>query len=636
MMIDNVIKISTRSHHIRKLSQLIVNQIAAGEVVERPASVIKELIENSIDAGAKKIEVSIVDGGKSFISVKDDGCGINIEDLPLAFERHATSKLSNENLFDISTFGFRGEALASISSIARVTIQSKFVDDNNSYSIRSNENGISDVFPSSLSIGTLIEVSDLFYATPARLKFLKSTAAEADACSNIIQNIAMCHHEIAFKYVEDRKVKFDYKIANDRSERLSSIFGNDFSENTSYVENISQDLSVKAFLGVPNYNKATSSYMRFFVNGRYIKDKQLMGVIKSAYKEVVPSGRFPVCVLFLNLRNDLIDVNVHPAKTEIRFRDFDAIKGILYSTIKKTISEKIGQNASSALVRMGLKQLHDEAKNIEQSSSDNFKTLIPLFTNEFSKDNHSDFKNVSLKMTKQFESPASNERSIFVNNEKFLKHDSFDIDESLCDFQENSQKFSEQKYRLDLGQSIAQIDLKYIVAKNKNNELIIVDQHAVCERINLEKLLNRKSLESQQLLIPEVIVTSKARVEIVMAYLDILKSFGILIEKMSFDTICLRGVPAIFAIDNPKEFLIDIVDELEGNGTIDSFEEKIRLIFSTISCHNSIRAGKILTQVEMDSILRQAEQTANIAQCCHGRPSYIILNIKTLDSLFER
>lgn len=626
--------------HIRKLSQIVINQIAAGEVIERPASVIKELIENSIDANAKKIEISVIDGGKSFISIKDDGCGIASSELSLAFERHATSKLSDENLFDISTFGFRGEALASISSIARVTIQSKFEHESIAYAIRSDENGISEIMPSSLTVGTYIEVSDLFYATPARLKFLKTKDTEADACYNVFINIAICRPDIEFKYIEDGKLKTHYKIAESTQERINDIFGAEFSENTKYIERVGESVSVKAFLGVPNYNKSTSAYQRFFVNGRFIKDKLLSSIVRSAYKEVIPAGRFPVCTFFIEIENSLIDINAHPAKTEIRFRDFDLVKGFIYSTVKKSISESLGQNASSALARMGLENLSQKAFAVESFASENSSKNISFSVEEnLASINRSLAVGRTFLENKNFFSSApemKKRESIFSVSEKFFKK------ENLCDetafegIPNEDYAVSSPIPSIDLGKSVIQIGEKYILSKNQNNELIIVDQHAVCERITLEKLLNRQSLESQRLLLPEIIVLQKSQVELLMKNADMINSFGIMFEKLSFDTVSLVGTPTIFSISDPKKFIIDIVDELEETGTMDSFEEKIRLIFSTISCHNSIRAGKVLSTTEMDSILRQAENTKNIAQCCHGRPSYIVLKENELDALFER
>lgn len=633
------------SPHIRRLSQVVINQIAAGEVIERPASVIKELLENSIDAKAKKIEVSVVDGGKSFISIKDDGCGIASTELPLAFERHATSKLADEDLFNINTFGFRGEALASISSIARVTIQSKFENESIAYAIMSDENGISEIMPSSLAVGTYIEVADLFYATPARLKFLKTTNTEADACYSAFINIAICRPEIEFKYIEDGKLKTHYKIAESLQERVNDVFGAEFAENTRYVERASDSVSVKAFLGVPNYNKSTSAYQRFFVNGRFIKDKLLSSIVRSAYKEVIPAGRFPACTFFMEIENSLIDINAHPAKTEIRFRDFDLVKGFIYSTVKKTISEGIGQNASSALARMGLENLSKKA-SLEQFVSDNSVKNISFSTpfvasveKKIAPINESFYADGAFRENKNFFSPAPETKpreSIFSDSEKFFrKEDLFGETTSSGNIVEDSADSSPIS-SIDLGKSFIQIGEKYILSENKNNELIIVDQHAVCERITLEKLLKRKSLDSQRLLLPEIIVLQKSQVELLIKNTDIINSFGIMFEKLSFDTVSLVGIPTIFSVSDYKKFITDIVDELEETGTIDSFEEKIRLIFSTISCHNSIRAGKILNTTEMDSILRQAEKTENIAQCCHGRPSYIILKENELDALFER
>lgn len=618
---------NNESRKISKLSQVLINQIAAGEVVERPASVLKELVENSIDANAKNIEIEVADGGKAFLSVKDDGCGIHKDELLLALERHATSKLELGNLFDINTFGFRGEALASISSIARVLIKSSHLGDY-AYAIESNENGVSDVFPAGENLrGTKIEVADLFYATPARLKFLKSTATEADACYDNFNNFALCYPNISFDYKENGKVKADYKAAT-LENRIKEVLGENFIENTRFIQREKDRIGFQAYLGVPNFNKSTSSQQRIYVNGRFIKDKFISSIVRSAYKEVIPSGRFPVFLMFLNIDNSLVDVNVHPAKTEVRFRNLDDIKSIIFSSIKQAITEDIGKHSASPLDKLGLSPILQKSTNInldinhgsneQEMEVRQDHSISPPFSSENSCDL------VEFK-------PAT--RKSYCNN-TFLHKSIADCKTNYTITQGNAT--DETKKSIDLGESIAQIDNKYIISINKNDELVIVDQHAVCERMLLEKLLNRESLDSQQLLLPEIVVLAASKVELLKDNKVTLNSFGVYFEEISFDTICLHSVPSIFNIDDPKRFIVDIVEELEEHGNIDDFSEKIRYIFSTIACHNSIRAGKTLTTQEMDSILRQAECVNNIAQCCHGRPSYIKLSGGSLDKLFER
>lgn len=586
---------------IRKLPDNIINQIAAGEVVERPASVLKELMENSVDAGAQNIEVRVVNGGKSLISVKDDGCGIAQEELSLAVERHATSKLTDNDLFNINTFGFRGEALASICSIARVSIKSKHKTCDNAHELRC-EKGNYDISPTVLKTGTIIEVTDLFFATPARLKFLKSDHYESDACAAVFLNTALVSPKVSFRYVENNKEKWNLSAVDDISERASAILGDEFCENAKYIDTGPDSIRISGFISVPNYNKATSANQRFFVNGRYVKDKVLSATLKNAYKEVVPIGRYPVCLLFIELNNDMVDVNVHPAKTEVRFREPDLVMSKLYGVIKRQLTGgALGQQASSAMIRLGLQTAPQNAQQRQ----------------EFSKNR------TSYSQPKRYD--------FYKSSVSELKHENSNID-----LIESAKAFHvEEPEEGMFGHAIAQLDNTYIIAE-KAGELIIVDQHAVCERITLEKLLNKESIESQQLLLPEMVVVERSDVEIVMQNFEILSALGMVIEKMSDDTLCVRGVPTILGECDAKSLLRDIIDELHNCGAASTFENKIRMVYATMACHRSVRAGKVLSIQEMNDLLRQMEETQNIAQCCHGRPSYLKIAANDFKHMFER
>lgn len=582
---------------IKRLPNHIINQIAAGEVVERPASVIKELVENSIDAKATSIEIKIVDGGKSLISIRDNGIGISKDDLPLAIERHATSKLPEEDLFNINTFGFRGEALASISSIARIRIKSKKSDSENAYELK-HENGVSEINLAVLNVGTIIEVTDLFYTTPARLKFLKSTNTESDACYNVFVNIALAYPSIAFKYVEDGRDKISLRSTSSLGERAKDLFGEEFAQNTKYIE---KD-SISGFIGVPNYNRATSSHQRFFINGRCIKDRQLSSIVKNAYNDVIPAGRYPVCVLFIDVPNEMIDVNVHPAKTEVRFRDIHNVTSSIYSFIKNNLHEGLSQQASSATARMGL--------NFSRISNAAVAIETPVVRDI----------NIPRPVTASLNAYGSIMSIKSVNTNCIIPDLCHDIDEEPTSF---------------FGKAIAQVDNAYIVSE-KNGELLIIDQHAICERMLLEKLLNKEAIESQQLLIPSVITLEKSLVEIVTENIEFLERLGFIIERMSPETIAIRGIPAILGECDADALCRDVIDELSHCGTACAFENKIRMVYATMACHRSIRAGKSMTIVEMNALLEEAANTPNIAQCCHGRPSYVVLSSNDLKKIFER
>ena len=636
---------------IRKLSNNLINQIAAGEVVERPASVLKELLENSIDAGATIIEVKVIEGGKSLISVRDNGCGISKDDLPLAIERHATSKLSNEDLFNINTFGFRGEALASICSIARVSIKSKHEDSDEAYELVC-EGGKFDVNLGQISKGTCIEVKDLFYATPARLKFLKSTNTESDACYANFVNIALANPGISFRYFESGRKKNDLPARQDIKERVKDIYGEEFIENTEYVD---VD-GISGFIGVPTYNRSSSGSQKFFVNGRCVKDKNIATAVKNAYKEVVPIGRYPVCLLFLKVKNELVDVNVHPAKTEVRFSDSIRLMSRICQTIKGQISGNLGKKATNAVARLGLSSFaNDDNKQTvcEQkinpilpvvnteipqrqfaSKSTNFATQTgEILTKTYTPCPQPIVQKVVNKATKEIVD-VNIQTAKNLNSYEKIKQSKVENNNVILPILPD-EEVTEPHERVNFGNAIGQIGNTYILSTDGNN-LTLIDQHAICERITLEKLLAKESIESQQLLLPCVISFAKSEVDCVMENLDFLSKLGMQIEKMSPETICVRGCPAILGECDVKKLTIDIVDELAKFNTTCTFENKIRLIYATMACHRSVRAGKSMKIEEMNALLRLAEKTQNIAQCCHGRPSYIKLELKDLHKMFER
>lgn len=593
---------------ITKLPNRLINQIAAGEVVERPASALKELVENSIDAGAKKIEIKVVDGGKSLISVKDDGSGIRKDDLPLAIERFATSKLDDDNLFNIHTFGFRGEALASICSIARMSIKSCARDANEAYELIYEEEGYY-ISPTTGKNGTTIEVRDLFYATPARLKFLKSTNSEADACYNAICNIALSTPGVAFKYFENGKIKVDIAATTDLKIRTADVLGDEFAQNTKYVEYHEVDTKIYGFISVPNYNKSTSTKQWLFVNGRPIKDKMLAAAVKNAYKSVIPVGQYPVFLLYIDIPADAVDVNVHPAKTEVRFRDSQQLASMIYRLITDNLSERLGQQASTALSRMGLHGFAKQQSACKQIINEEYYA-IPV----------SSSKNVN----KNFEFEPMDIPNAFSNFKPDLKPENSNI-----------ATLKNEHIECEYGTAIAQIDATYIVAQN-GSELIIVDQHAVCERITLEKLLNKERIESQQLLTPEIISINKSLVDVAEEQFEMLSIFGIDIEKIAADEICIRGIPVIFNGCDAKKLVTDILEELNSVQNMESFENKVRHVYATTACHRSVRAGKVLSISEMNNLLIQMQHTKNIAQCCHGRPSYVKFSANDLKKMFER
>lgn len=630
---------------IKLLSQNLINQIAAGEVIERPASVIKELVENAIDAGATEVEVKIQDAGKSLISVSDNGCGMDKNSLKLCILSHATSKLSNENLFDIHTFGFRGEALPSMVSIARVSITSSDNDNGEAWRLNTEGKENQELEPKSRAKGTTVTVKDLFYATPARLKFLKSDTTESEACNQTLNRIALAFRNVSFTLYDKGKKKFTYEATDSLKQRIKDIFGETFSENLFEVKIERGRYSLYGFVGVPTFNKSSSNYQYFFVNNRFVKDKIFALALRSAYSGLVPSGRYPVAILFLDMPHDEVDVNAHPAKTEIRFKEIEMVRGFLISSLKKLITA-FGASRPSTEVVNSVFQTNNNYDNSDLKDSQQTPSWNLLQNQDSSLRYFQNYENKKKLHDSGIFAPQKRESSLKHDFEKIspamsfgnlkLKEDSVEIEPKQNDIPEISEQPTENsESKINLGTALYQIASTYIVAAT-DDSLILIDQHAVAERITLEKLKKSTKLDSQDLLLPEMCPLSEAKVELFEKNSDLIAKFGIVYEKMSPDVIMVNALPSILGSCEAKPLINDIADELENMGDIYSLDEKIHLILSTMSCHGSLRAGRKLSIEEMNSLLRQMESSENIAQCCHGRPSYVTLTMKNLNKFFER
>lgn len=630
---------------IKLLSQNLINQIAAGEVIERPASVIKELVENAIDAEATEIEVKIQDAGRSLISVSDNGCGMDKDSLKLCILSHATSKLSNENLFDIHTFGFRGEALPSMVSVARVSIISSDNDDGEAWKLNTEGKENQKLEPESRVKGTTVTVKDLFYATPARLKFLKSDITESEACNQTLNRIALALRNISFTLYDKGKKKFVYAATDDLKQRIKDIFGETFSENLFEVKTETEKYSLYGFVGVPTFNKSSSNYQYFFVNNRFVKDKIFALALRSAYSGLIPSGRYPVAILFLDMPHCEVDVNAHPAKTEIRFKEVEMVRGFLISSLKKLItafgSSRPSTEVINSVFHANNEQKDSNLKDIRQASSwnssQNQDSSLRCFQNYENKRKLHDSGIFAPQKLKTFLSKSFDkvpQESTFGNLK--LKKELAKIEPEQNDLVEISEPSAENsESKINLGIALYQIANTYIVAA-RDDSLILIDQHAVAERITLEKLKKSTKLDSQDLLLPEICPLSEVKVELFEKNSELIAKFGIIYEKMSSDVIMVNALPSILGSCEAKPLINDIADELENMGDIYSLDEKIHLILSTMSCHGSLRAGRKLSIEEMNSLLRQMESTENVAQCCHGRPSYVTLTIRNLNKFFER
>lgn len=603
---------------IRVLPDNLINQIAAGEVIERPASVIKELVENSIDAGATKIEVTLAGGGKNLIVVADNGKGISETDLNLAVERHATSKLDDNDLFNIKHLGFRGEALASIGAIARMSIISRIKDNDTAFKIEVNGGIKSDVMPAALSQGTRIEVRDLFYATPARLKFLKADTSETAQCVDILNRIAMANPTVAFYMYAEGKKKIALEacsgdLTESRLKRLSQVMGKDFEENALLINAARENVSISGYVSLPTFNKANSLSQYLFVNSRPVRDKLLLGAIKGAYQDVLASNRYPVCALFIDVNPSYVDVNVHPAKAEVRFYDNNGVRGLLVGSIRQALS--LGDKAVASNLDLSSfiqDNVFDEYKGQScfQETIDTIQTPIntPVFQN-------------------------------FTNRHYQTKLPDFDASFSVKTENDYTKTETAENKIGHLGLAKAQFHDTYIISQNQDS-IVIIDQHAAHERIVMEKLkadlLQENKIATQILLIPEIIGLSSSEKDRIVAEQENLSKMGLVVDEFGLNEVIVREIPALISGADIKKLITDLAQELAEWGGEFSLTDKLHHICATVACHGSVRAGRPLNIDEMNRLLRDMEKTEHSGQCNHGRPTYVELKISDIEKLFSR
>lgn len=596
---------------IRHLPDHLVNQIAAGEVIERPAAAVKELVENALDAGAGNIEVDIRDGGKSLILVRDDGSGMNKEELAAAPDRHATSKLPEDDLVHIEHLGFRGEALPSIGAIARLSLKSRAGDLQEAWGIRVENGKKSDVSPCAHPQGTSVEIRDLFYSTPARLKFLKTDRSEYAAVKDVLSRIAMAFPEVTFKLTHNDKTALSLTstqgdLLESRRARLSAILGKDFGANCVRVEAERENAGVSGYAGLPSYDRGVSGYQYLFVNGRPVRDKMLLGCVRAAYADLLPRGRYPVLALFLTLPPEEVDVNVHPAKAEVRFRDAGLIRGLIISALKHALLEG-GQTTSSTISFQALSAM----KSGVQSQGPGLPYTGPRGPS------YGGGGRLAEKIQTHYAplmdmAPAARSEAPPVQNE-------------------------EVSY--PLGAARAQIHETYIVAQSEDG-LVIVDQHAAHERLTYERFktqLRDGKIESQGLLTPEIIDMEETQASALLEKAPALKRLGLEIDSFGAGAIAVRAVPSILGgrVDIPA-LIRDLSDDISEDGSAGLLEEKINELLGTMACHGSVRSGRRLGTEEMNALLRQMEHTPNSGHCNHGRPTYIKLKLEDIEKLFGR
>lgn len=602
---------------IRILPNNLVNQIAAGEVVERPASVIKELVENAIDAGATSIEINLVDGGKSLMIITDNGKGMSREELELAVERHATSKLPDDNLFNINFLGFRGEALPSIASVARVTIVSRAKESENAWKIEVNGGEKSAPVPAAAQQGTRIEVRDLFYATPARLKFLKTAQGETGQCVDIVNRIALANPQIAFYLNDDGKKKIALQaqpgdLFDARLKRLSEVMGREFGENSLLIDAQRENLRISGYVSLPTLNKANSLSQYLFVNNRPVRDKLLLGAIKGAYQDVLAANRYPMCALFFDIDPAYVDVNVHPAKAEVRFYDNALVRGLLVSAIRHALNEGSGRTSSTLSLADIVQDKIPDFDNLPPRA-DLGEPVLPQrgFQYQGSYGGGSRRQAVLPELERNFSVKAEPER-------EYLPEDTETVG--------------------PLGLAKAQFLDTYIISQSED-AIIITDQHAAHERIVMEKMkenLGKGKAASQMLLIPEVVDLSLSDKTRLLEAAEELAKLGLAVEEFGSSAIIVRETPALLGDCDVKALITDLAEEMAEWGKEYVLSEKLHLVCATMACHGSVRAGRRLNLDEMNRLLRDMEKTPHAGQCNHGRPTYIELKISDINKLFDR
>lgn len=606
---------------IRLLPQNLINQIAAGEVVERPAAALKELIENAIDAGGMTIDVKMIDGGKTYFSVTDNGKGMTQEELNLAVERHATSKLPDEDLFNIHFLGFRGEALPSIASVARLTMTSRPKGASEAWSLTVEGGQKGEPRPAAHGFGTTVEVRDLFFATPARLKFLKSAQSELLAAKDVINRLAMAYPGIGFSLADDRRVILNYPATTSVLARVSAVIGKGFDENVVSVQASHDGIQLSGFAGLPTYTRATSTEQYLFVNGRCIKDKVLTGAVRGAYQGLIGHDVYPVAVLFLNVPNADVDVNVHPAKTEVRFKDAAKVKGILVGSIRQALIEH-GNKTSSAI---GTEMLN--------------KAVEMVVPRPMSRPISGGYRGSSRGLFNTYTSSARPVGNVSDGNPEMPRmalSDSYSVRRDVAVNPVQVATPTPEEFP-PLGLAKAQLHKTYIIAQGKEG-IIIVDQHAAHERLTYEKLMQRTetSIQTQMLLIPEIIDLKPEEVSLLGRRAEELKAFGFVLDVFGADCVAVREIPALLDKADIKRLVQDIADTLKEFDDTVLLKDRIKDVCARMACHGSIRAGRVLTIEEMNALLRQMEACGTSGQCIHGRPTYVELKLSDIEKLFGR
>ncbi|WP_341788628.1 MULTISPECIES: DNA mismatch repair endonuclease MutL [unclassified Rickettsia] len=608
---------------IKLLSESTINRIAAGEVIERPASVVKELVENAVDAGSTKIDIILERAGKNLIIISDDGVGMTDKELEIAVERHTTSKLDETDFLNIHTFGFRGEALPSIAAISKMLITSKKRDNQKAFQIKLIGGDEKQIAPAIHNEGTKIEIRDLFFATPARLKFLRTDKTELAATVDVVKKIALAHPEISFSLTHDGKTLLKLKgqnkdAENNLKQRIIDVIGEDFIKNASYIDFKSPDFSIYGYTNIPTYNRASSEDQFLFINNRPVKDKLLQVALRVAYQDYMPRDRYPLCAIFLQIDPQLVDVNVHPAKAEVRFHDPNYVRNLLIDSIKNALSNK-SHIASTTIASSAIELFKNPFVNKEPAIS---KSL-----------------NVNSKPSEYRPAISPTVPKYKPNNSCQKLIDTLPHARIEQEVEQRIQNEPQKSSQYRLGAAKAQLHTTYVISQTEDS-IVITDQHAAHERLGYEKIKNyikNEELIKQRLLIPEIVeLPDEKRADILYENKDKLSKLGLSLEKFGEKSIIVTEIPNILGDINVQKLIQDLADHLAECGENIALTELIEHVTETYACHYSIRAGRKLSGEEMNALLRQMENTPFSGQCNHGRPTYIELKLKDIERLFGR
>ncbi len=602
---------------IQQLSTRLTNQIAAGEVVERPASVVKELLENSIDSGANRIDIDIESGGVKLMRVRDNGRGVEKDDLPLALARHATSKIIElEDLESVQTLGFRGEALASISSVSRLALTSNASDSAAGWRARSEGRDMEvQIEPAPHPRGTTVEVRDLFFNTPARRKFLRTEKTEFGRIDDVIKKIALSCFDVGFALRHNNKAIFALRPADSQQEqerRVAQICGPAFMEQALYIDSVQDGLRLWGWVGLPTFSRSQADLQYFFVNGRSIRDKVVTHAVRQAYQDVLYHGRHPAFVLFLELQAADVDVNVHPTKHEVRFRDSRTVHSFLYRTLHKAVADvRPGDHPAGSVVTQAspVVAVSESAPEPAPSLAGASQQHIPLRS--------------STPSPQRIQQQIDGYRALHTSAGVSDKADSLDQGEAQIP---------------PMGYAIAQLKGIYILAENAEG-LVLVDMHAAHERITYEQMkqaYDEQGLASQPLLVPETLAVSQKEADCAEQHSEVYTALGFQLQRVGPESLLVREVPALLRGADVEPLVRDVLSDLLEHGSSDRIRAHINEILGTMACHGSVRANRRLTIPEMNALLRDMEQTERSGQCNHGRPTWTQMSLADLDKLFLR